>query len=165
MILEPSTSELNPGLHWKLSLKKLSGIHNFSHSVLFLDTKDLGMGNCRSLIQGGSLQPNHMSLVSPVLHTEVSVFYVGLPEESIFLTTIYGLYFSHHYTHITNYNLSLILVQLVLTKFLISITYFHGLFWQPCSRLAVFVYARKSLDTEVTVTVELSFNHQSLYLG
>ena len=23
----------------------------------------------------------------------------GTPKESIFLTTIYGLYFSHHYTH------------------------------------------------------------------
>ena len=27
-------------------------------------------------------------------------------KEGIFLTTFYGLYFSHHYTHITNYSLS-----------------------------------------------------------
>ena len=27
------------------------------------------------------------------------VFYVGPPKERIFFTTIYGLYFSHHYTH------------------------------------------------------------------
>ena len=27
------------------------------------------------------------------------VFYVGHPKQSIFLTTIYGLYFSLHYTH------------------------------------------------------------------
>ena len=37
---------------------------------------------------------------------EADFFNVGPPKESIFLTTIYGLYFSHHYTHITNYNLS-----------------------------------------------------------
>ena len=30
-------------------------------------------------------------------------FYVGPPKESIFLTTFYGLYFSHQYTNITNY--------------------------------------------------------------
>ena len=30
-------------------------------------------------------------------------FYVGSPKESIFLTTYYGLYFSHQYTNITNY--------------------------------------------------------------
>ena len=26
-------------------------------------------------------------------------FHIGTPKESIFLTTIHGLYFSHHYTH------------------------------------------------------------------
>ena len=37
-----------------------------------------------------------------------SFFNVGPPKKGIFLTTIYGLYFSHHYIHIINYNLSLI---------------------------------------------------------
>ena len=32
-------------------------------------------------------------------------FNAGSPKEDIFLTSIYGLYFSHHHTHITNYNL------------------------------------------------------------
>ena len=36
-------------------------------------------------------------------------FNVGPPKKSIFLTTIYGLYFSHHYTDITKYSLSHIL--------------------------------------------------------
>jgi hypothetical protein len=31
-------------------------------------------------------------------------FYVGTPKESIFLTTFYGLCFSHQITHVTNYN-------------------------------------------------------------
>ena len=40
-------------------------------------------------------------------NSEVEIlFYVGSPKEDIFLTTFYGLYFSHHFTHITNYNLS-----------------------------------------------------------
>ena len=33
------------------------------------------------------------------------IFYVGPPKEDIYLTNIYGLYFSHHYTFITDYNL------------------------------------------------------------
>ena len=38
---------------------------------------------------------------------EVAIFFnVGPPEEEIYLTTFYGLYFSHHFTLITNYNLS-----------------------------------------------------------
>ena len=36
-------------------------------------------------------------------------FYVGPHMVDIFLTTIYGLYFSHNHTHITNYNLFTIL--------------------------------------------------------
>ena len=31
-------------------------------------------------------------------------FNVGPLRRTSFLTTFYGLYFSHHYTHITNYN-------------------------------------------------------------
>ena len=27
------------------------------------------------------------------------LFYAGTSKEDIFLTTVYGLYFSHHYTH------------------------------------------------------------------
>ena len=37
-------------------------------------------------------------------------FNVGPPKE-IFLTTIYGLHFSHRHTHITNYNLMHVLDQ------------------------------------------------------
>ena len=46
-----------------------------------------------------------MTLTSPTLASlrKKTFFYVGLPKESIFLTTFYGLYFSHQYTNITNY--------------------------------------------------------------
>ena len=47
---------------------------------------------------------------TPNLINQTKLFFLmlALLRRTFFLTTFYGLYFSHHCTHITNYNLSLI---------------------------------------------------------
>ena len=47
-------------------------------------------------ISGGGAQILNIPILKPY---KIRFFYVGAPKESIFLSTIYGLYISHHYTH------------------------------------------------------------------
>ena len=42
---------------------------------------------------------NKMSICNKAYQPIIDFFNVGLPKEDIFLTTIYVLYLSHHYTH------------------------------------------------------------------
>ena len=45
------------------------------------------------------LYHSHENRSKQILYIRPPFLNVGPPKESIFLTTIYGLYFSHHYTH------------------------------------------------------------------
>ena len=47
-----------------------------------------------------------------------SVFYVGPPKEDIFLTSFYGLYFSHNYTYYKLQSLHIFVFKFKETKYL-----------------------------------------------
>ena len=87
-----------------------------------------------------------------------SVFYVGPPKESIFLTTIYGLYFNHHY--ITNYISSWYFSQNQSNN-----PFFRGFgvllkpsfIWKFCSR-AKTILCQTYIVFEITLEIEEFFN-------
>ena len=45
------------------------------------------------------LDQGKLSMTGKLATNGYLLFCAGTPTEDIFLTTIYGLYFSHHYTH------------------------------------------------------------------
>ena len=88
----------------KLNDKPFLGTVNFSEAKLKNFQDGLGLNSC--LLNGVNITFNKCPVVTFKLHSKINInLCIKNPSFSFtrFLTTFYGLHFSHQYTNITNY--------------------------------------------------------------